>query len=855
MNLLKHIEINNMKDIQQLIKKSSNQGYQNIYPNTFIDAIIDKQSGKSLKDILNSFNMYFLSYDGNTEHTRLQVPKELRKKGLIITYINYNNIIITEYYNSDDLSNLEWSNSKNWENYGPKITNKLTISSDGYWVIDSKKTNVKAQGNTGPIGKVGPKGDKGDKGEQGPIGPVGPQGNSGFSGDISTLELVNNLEEGGATKAISAEMAKIMNKRLSGIIESSGLLIYPEFSTSKSYVPGDIVKYNSTLYEFIIPHTGEWDQGRVQSYQLTNNISIIKQYIKDIVVSNNSYVDRYIGAIYSNYDIKMQGSFWIRKAYYSDTTSLYVNQVNYNNSLIYSEGYSSKEDALSNISEWVYCTIDGKDLIINILWDNINERVEFTIDINIHAGHRLGYTYIPNKFIGNIKKIVSDSPKVLTYNKALKLDNNSDNFIVSGIGSDLRVIGKDNIVEPIEIKGKWGNVVAENIILGDVNLIKQKYINPLYKSENVYNERLVVPRPTYYLYLKNYPNNSQFVILYKNGIRLCLGVDYEVLCRHRVIKLNKEASISDIFICDYYYEYEAYQQNSSFDGVNVYDDNYGTLSLRGQDINIKENSNFNFDRYGVGQLYFSEEGAKTKHTIEITNAPTGDKSLHFKHGELKEGATSSRTQTGINTVFETSLIDCSVDMYLPISMMKVLDYPTFIDWFTIQEFWDLKQEEDKSNSDSTQLRITVFLQKDKESHYLYPSVWIEDMYIDTSAHPNWSKKIVKYSNKECQIPIGDWFNIKTKIIAGNEDNGFCYVCITTNNGQYIVVNNTVRTIRESKCIEDNYENESRTYYKQSSPLKLYTSPTLQQYLLDNNSAMEIYFKDYHMQYSIPIISE
>lgn len=46
------------------------------------------------------------------------------------------------------------------------------------------------------------------RGEQGDRGPQGLQGNSGYTGAAGELEIVNNLTDGGATKALSAEMGK-----------------------------------------------------------------------------------------------------------------------------------------------------------------------------------------------------------------------------------------------------------------------------------------------------------------------------------------------------------------------------------------------------------------------------------------------------------------------------------------------------------------------------------------------------------------------------------------------------------------------------------------------------------------------
>ena len=105
-----------MKDIQQLIKKENSQEYKDIYPKTFTDAVLDKHTGANLADILNSFNMYFIAYAGSKEVTRVQVPTNLRRKGLWITYIMLDDTIVTEYYNGSLLTDDAWQDSANWVN-------------------------------------------------------------------------------------------------------------------------------------------------------------------------------------------------------------------------------------------------------------------------------------------------------------------------------------------------------------------------------------------------------------------------------------------------------------------------------------------------------------------------------------------------------------------------------------------------------------------------------------------------------------------------------------------------------------------------------------------------------------------
>lgn len=136
-------------DRQQLIKKNQSGGYQDIYPKTFIDAIRDKESGMSLSDILNGFNMYFLPYVGNPESTRLLVPKLLRRQGLWITYVKYDKTVVTEWYAGEDISDTAWKNSSNWRIGNNNLVGDITISSDGNWVVNGENTGVKAQGEPG----------------------------------------------------------------------------------------------------------------------------------------------------------------------------------------------------------------------------------------------------------------------------------------------------------------------------------------------------------------------------------------------------------------------------------------------------------------------------------------------------------------------------------------------------------------------------------------------------------------------------------------------------------------------------------------------------------------------------------
>ena len=146
---------NNMSN--QLVKKNPAEGYQNVFPKTWIDAIKDKESGVSLQEILQGFNMYFLSYNGSRALTRCKVPTILRKEGLWITYVLYDHTVVTEWYNSDQIDDNSWSMDSNWRIASNNLVGDVSVSADGYWVINGEKTEARAQGEQGvtPLLRVG----------------------------------------------------------------------------------------------------------------------------------------------------------------------------------------------------------------------------------------------------------------------------------------------------------------------------------------------------------------------------------------------------------------------------------------------------------------------------------------------------------------------------------------------------------------------------------------------------------------------------------------------------------------------------------------------------------------------------
>lgn len=78
------------------------------------------------------------------------------------------------------------------------------IGEDGYWYVNGEKTNIKAEGSTGPAGEQGPKGDTGAQGPQGEKGEAGSAGEGGCGSVIGAASAfaVTVAILGGAVLAI-----------------------------------------------------------------------------------------------------------------------------------------------------------------------------------------------------------------------------------------------------------------------------------------------------------------------------------------------------------------------------------------------------------------------------------------------------------------------------------------------------------------------------------------------------------------------------------------------------------------------------------------------------------------------------
>lgn len=113
--------MDNNKDavyIQQLRKYcKDNKKWNEIFPVTFIQAIYNVANGNRLDTLLAMYNSIFVEYKGSFATTVAAIDNIVRKKGLIITYFDENNLSWTRRYKLHDTSDINFQNEDNWEGY------------------------------------------------------------------------------------------------------------------------------------------------------------------------------------------------------------------------------------------------------------------------------------------------------------------------------------------------------------------------------------------------------------------------------------------------------------------------------------------------------------------------------------------------------------------------------------------------------------------------------------------------------------------------------------------------------------------------------------------------------------------
>lgn len=103
---------------KQLYEKLSQNNYDKVFPITYLQNILDKDTNNNLTVVLSRFNHLWILYQGTRVNTRKAVPAIFRRNSLTISYYDAeHNISVTESYIGSNMQagvEASWVSDDNW---------------------------------------------------------------------------------------------------------------------------------------------------------------------------------------------------------------------------------------------------------------------------------------------------------------------------------------------------------------------------------------------------------------------------------------------------------------------------------------------------------------------------------------------------------------------------------------------------------------------------------------------------------------------------------------------------------------------------------------------------------------------
>ena len=120
------------RNIHQLFKKLPHgEEIHNIFPVTYTQSVYDGKTGANLEHILHQFNHIFLQFQGTPQATRNLLPKDMRRKGIMISYRNMDNNVVTETNIDESESTSDnWGLDKYWAVYSISLDQIIKVIED-----------------------------------------------------------------------------------------------------------------------------------------------------------------------------------------------------------------------------------------------------------------------------------------------------------------------------------------------------------------------------------------------------------------------------------------------------------------------------------------------------------------------------------------------------------------------------------------------------------------------------------------------------------------------------------------------------------------------------------------------------
>lgn len=460
----------------------------NIYPLTVIQAVFDGLTGTRLDRILAACNSVYLTWEGTFADTVNKLDKIYRRKGYIITYRDATNINWTQRYNSDDISDVAWTNPANWEGWSFD-----TVIKDLAEALEEIFTNI---GNYKDFLDI----------------------ITSFINDF-VINVFNNINN----------YPKLVEIIKNSTVESLPIIIRDIFNNINEY---------PELKEIFNQYIKQWTES------IFNNISSYPALNQFITNAINSHVETTIGNIFNNIDnypaiknliitntVNKVVDIFKNIGQYPELQEAIQNNINervdyiFNNINNYPELIGILSDLVCNCVKNIFANINNYPALVTCINNTVNSRVDYIfnnidrfpilknlIETKVEARvtyifeHINNFTELLNVIKGNIENIfdnINNHPnlKVVIENKVKStvehIFNNIDNYPII----------KEKIIqfcnEAIEAKRGVANGIASLDGNGKVPASQlPSYVDDVlegyYVDETHFAEKYIKDAPVYY---------------------------------------------------------------------------------------------------------------------------------------------------------------------------------------------------------------------------------------------------------------------------------------------------------------------------------------------------------------------
>jgi len=236
-------------------------------------------------------------------------------------------------------------------------------------------------------------------------------------------------------------------------------------------------------------------------------------------------------------------------------------------------------------------------------------------------------------------------------------------------------------------------------------------------------------------------------------------------------------------------------------------------------------------------------GTTDERFARIIEDPTrpGNHVLHFRVNQANErypGGAKARVQACIYENRNLTAMGSRVGMYLHPDLAVLRDWEAGFDWLTLQEFWFGPSWDGGAHP----FRISLGLCREpgsgrKPLHFSIHGqpAWEEGM--PAYKYPGWAKPIWEAVQTDFDVPTGVWLECGVGYRMGNAETGrFTYRVCAEGGGRH-----TIFDVHDWTC--NPRAPEPQPLYGWS-PMKLYTSSALVDFVRNAGGAVQIYWDDF-----------